>query len=213
MIRNIAFDLGGVVITIDPQQAKQRFIETGFKNMDSRLNSYTQSGYFGELEDGTITASDFIAKASAEVGRQLSFDDCKYCWLGYRKEVPKRNLDKMQALRRQGYRVIILSNTNPFMMDWAEKGNFDSLGHTLDDYADAVYKSYEMRVMKPSPLAFRFMLEHEHISAGETLFLDDGKANIDAAATLCINTLLVENGRDWTGLLDDTLSQLNAIQP
>ena len=99
------------------------------------------------------------------------------------------------------------------MMDWAEKGNFDSLGHTLDDYADAVYKSYEMRVMKPSPLAFRFMLEHEHINAGETLFLDDGKANIDAAATLGINTLLVENGRDWTGLLDDTLSQLNAIQP
>ena len=46
-------------------------------------------------------------------------------------------MDKMQALRRQGYRVIILSNTNPFMMDWAEKGNFDSLGHTLDDYADA----------------------------------------------------------------------------
>ena len=62
MIRNIAFDLGGVVITIDPQQAKQRFIETGFKNMDSRLNSYTQSGYFGELEDGTITEQEYKSK-------------------------------------------------------------------------------------------------------------------------------------------------------
>ena len=198
MLRNFVFDLGGVIITIDTAQAKSRFVEMGFKDMDSRLDAYTQQGYFGQLEDGSLSAEEFIAKASEETGRRLSFSDCKYCWLGYRKEVPQRNLETMLKLRRSGLRVIVLSNTNPFMMDWAESNDFDSLGHSIHYYADAVYQSYEMKVMKPAREAFSFMLEHEGIKPDETLFVDDGQRNVDAANSCGIHTLKAVNGEDWT---------------
>ena len=41
MIRTISFDLGGVIITIDHQQAVRRFEELGLKDAAQRLDPYT----------------------------------------------------------------------------------------------------------------------------------------------------------------------------
>ena len=59
MIRCILFDLGGVVITIDQDQAVKRFKEIGLKDAEKRLDPYTQSGIFGDLEAGAISAEQF----------------------------------------------------------------------------------------------------------------------------------------------------------
>ena len=49
-IKNIIFDLGGVILTLDPMQAVRRFEEIGVKDAVKRLDSYTQHGIFGDLE-------------------------------------------------------------------------------------------------------------------------------------------------------------------
>ena len=59
MIKNILFDLGGVVMPIDPEEAVKRFTALGLKNANRMLNSYTQSGYIGDLEEGKITDEEF----------------------------------------------------------------------------------------------------------------------------------------------------------
>ena len=51
-IKNIIFDFGGVVITIDQPQAVRRFQQIGLKDADKKLDAYTQFGLFGELESG-----------------------------------------------------------------------------------------------------------------------------------------------------------------
>ena len=105
--------------------------------------------------NGKITAEEFRVELSRLVGRELSFDDCKYGWLGYRKEVPQRNLDALRRLRGDGYRLILLSNTNPFMMSWALTKDFDGGNSSLEDYFDALYLSYRLGVMKPDPKFFQ----------------------------------------------------------
>ena len=52
MIKTIIFDLGGVVITLAQQQAVERFKALGLEDAEQRLDSYTQSGIFGDLEHG-----------------------------------------------------------------------------------------------------------------------------------------------------------------
>ena len=48
-IKNIMFDLGGVIMTIDQPSAVKRFKEIGLEDADRRLDPYTQSGIFGDL--------------------------------------------------------------------------------------------------------------------------------------------------------------------
>lgn len=205
VIKNIVFDLGGVIMTLDPAEALRRFKALGLSDAERYLDAYTQSGIFGNLEEGKITAEDFRSKLSSLTGHELTFDECKHAWLGYRKDVPQRNLDLLKELRTKGYRLILLSNTNPFMMDWALSSEFDGKGSSLNDYFDALYLSYRLGIMKPAPDFFRQVLDNENILPEETLFVDDGPRNVEAAGKLGFMTMCPDNGSDWTGELRSLL--------
>lgn len=205
VIKNIVFDLGGVIMTLDPAEALRRFKALGLSDAERYLDAYTQSGIFGNLEEGKITAEDFRSKLSSLTGHELTFDECKHAWLGYRKDVPQRNLDLLKELRAKGYRLILLSNTNPFMMDWALSSEFDGKGSSLNDYFDALYLSYRLGIMKPAPDFFRQVLDNENILPEETLFVDDGPRNVEAAGKLGLITMCPDNGFDWTGELRSLL--------
>ena len=198
LIRNIAFDLGGVVIALSYEQAVKRFEEIGLSDARKHLDAFCQKGIFGDLEKGVITPEEFRAEISKLVGRELSHDECKYAWHGYVEAVPQRNLQMLLRLRELGYKVCLLSNTNPYMMQWAMSNEFDGNGHSIEHYFDHLYLSYQCKHMKPSPEIFRMMLEGQQSSAEETLFIDDGLKNIEAAKALGIQTLFPVNNEDWT---------------
>ena len=75
-VKNIMFDLGGVIMTIDQLSAVRRFKEIGLKDAEKRLDTYTQSGIFGDLEEGKISASDFIR----ELGLMLACRNGEVDW-------------------------------------------------------------------------------------------------------------------------------------
>ena len=197
-IKKIAFDFGGVIIRQNQQQAVERFKQIGLLDAEERLGAYTQQGIFGALEEGKITAEDFRWQLSLLIGRAVTIEDCSYAWRGYCDGLPQRNLEALQRLRREGYGLSILSNTNPFMMGWALSQDFDGNGHSLADYVDALYLSYQMKVMKPSAEIFRRVLEAEGVRPEELLFVDDSSHNISAAQELGIATFQAVNGEDWT---------------
>ena len=198
MIKTIAFDLGGVIITIDQPQAISRFKEIGATQVEDYLNPYTQTGIFGDLEHGLISAEEFRIALGELMGKEFTYEQCAYAWQGYAKDVPQRNLDIVMRLRQEGYRVVLLSNTNPYMMDWAMSSAFDGKGHPLSYYFDHCYLSYQLKKMKPSEDIFREVLRQEQTFPGEVLFVDDGPRNVAAASQIGFRTFCPENGSDWT---------------
>jgi putative hydrolase of the HAD superfamily len=198
MIKTIAFDLGGVIITIDQPQAISRFKEIGATQVEDYLNPYTQTGIFGDLEHGLISAEEFRVALGELMGKEFTYEQCAYAWQGYAKDVPQRNLDIVMRLRQEGYRVVLLSNTNPYMMDWAMSPAFDGKGHPLSYYFDHCYLSYQLKKMKPSEDIFREVLRQEQTFPGEVLFVDDGPRNVAAASQIGFRTFCPENGSDWT---------------
>ena len=142
---------------------------------------------------------------SSLVALLLTWDECQYAWLGYMHDVPLRNLQQMQQLRARGYRVVLLSNTNPYILKWVNEADLDGVGNGLRHYLDAIYASFECGCMKPNKAFFKKVLEGEGVKPEEALFLDDGLANINAASELGIQTFLVENGKDWTQSVDSFL--------
>ena len=205
MIKNIAFDLGGVFIALSYESAIRRFEQIGLRDARSHLDAYCQHGIFGDLECGLITADEFRVALSRLVGRELSAQECFWAWHGYVEAVPQRNLDMLLRLRHEGFKVCLLSNTNPYMMQWACSAEFDGHGHPISHYFDHLYLSYECRQMKPSPDIFRTMLEGQKATAAETLFIDDSRRNCEAAQALGIRTLCPQNNEDWTPTLSELL--------
>ena len=75
MIKNIVFDFGGVLTTIDTGRALSRFKALGLDNPQDYINSYCQKGPFFALENGDITADEFCLELGALCKRSLGYDD------------------------------------------------------------------------------------------------------------------------------------------
>lgn len=88
-LRLILFDLGGVIYTSNRLEAVKRFSHLGLKDAEERLNMYTQTGYFGALEEGKISDKDFLIQLSEEAKRPISWNECRHAWLGYATFLPQ----------------------------------------------------------------------------------------------------------------------------
>ena len=192
------------MLALSFEQAVKRFEEIGLADVRQRLDAFEQKGIFGDLESGRISAEDFRRELSLLVGRELSMDDCYQAWHGYVDHVPKRNLEAILSLRAKGYKVCLLSNTNPFMMQWADN-DFDGEGHPIGYFFDAMYLSYECQTMKPRREIFEMMLKGQQAQPEETLFVDDGPRNVEAAKALGMQTLCPQNNEDWIEPLEAML--------
>ena len=102
-IRNIVFDLGGVLIDLDHHQAVSRFEEIGVKDAKQLLDPYEQKGFFLELENGKIDVDTFCRKLCEHTGKQLSYDEIKYAWMGFIADVPQYKLNFLLGLFVEQY--------------------------------------------------------------------------------------------------------------
>lgn len=206
MIKDIVFDFGGVLTTIDTENALQKFRELGVENPKQYINSYCQKGPFFELENGDIDAYEFCRRLGTICGKEITYRQAKEAWLGFLVDIHEEWLEHLQPLRGK-YRLSILSNTNPFIQEWAQTAGFTTCGKSLADYFDMQFFSYRMKCSKPNEEIYRKMLRLGKMKAEETLFVDDGQKNIDAAEQIGIKTLKVENGTDWRKQLDELLTK------
>jgi len=199
-IKNIIFDLGGVLITLDRDEAVNRFKEAGLENAEELLSAYHQKGIFLELEEGKLSKEEFYEAVRKEAGKFISNETIDHGWLGFLKEVPAYKMVMLEELRRKGYRLYLLSNTNPVIMDWAHSPAFSPQGKSIDEYFDKLYLSYQIGYTKPHTEIFQFMFKDSGMIPSESLFIDDGIANIEMGKQLGMKTYLAENGEDFRHL-------------
>ena len=216
MIRNLLFDFGGVVIPLSPETAMERFEQLGVKDARQRLGAYGQQGIFRQAEDGSLDAEGFQKALGQLVQEQsgdargaapvFSFEQCRWAWTGYAKRVDPVRLQNLLHLKEQ-YTVLLLSNTNPFMMDWADSTAFSGDGHPVSYYFHKTYYSYKLKDYKPSATIFQTVLDDAGLRAEETLFLDDGLKNVEAARLVGLHALWVPADEDWMPLLQSELEK------
>lgn len=208
MIKNIAFDFGGVLFDLDYDGAIVTFKQLGLADADQRLDRFHQRGIFEALECGRSDRDTFRRELSKLLTppRPITEAEVLAAWLGYiGAPIDERKLAYLDDLRRRGYRTFLLSNTNPYVQQWAESPQFCRSSRPLSSYLEKCYCSYEIGIMKPDPAIFQYMLDDAGIVPIETLFLDDSPANISTALNLGIQTLLVEKNEDWRESVEQLL--------
>ena len=199
-IKNIVFDLGGVIITLDRNEAVRRFLETGLEQAEELLDPYHQKGIFLALEEGKLSREDFYPALRQIAGKPITDEAIDYALFGFIKEVPEYKLDLLDSLRKD-YKLYLLSNTNPIIMDWATGPSFSNRKKPLDQYFDKMYLSYNIGLTKPDRRIFQYLLQDSGIDPLETLFIDDGAANIEVGKSLGMKTYQPENGEDFSGAI------------
>ena len=194
MIKNLLFDMGGVVFNQNTEEAFRRFRQAGI-DTDYYMGKYGQKDFFFDLEAGNIDDQEFCRKMSEAVGRTVSWEEAQYCWLGFFDGVPEERLHNLEVLRKN-YHLCLLSNTNPFIMAYTRSGHFSNGGKPINDFFDTLFCSYEMKCCKPDDEIYLKTLKQDMMVPGECLFIDDSQTNCDAAKKLGIQVLCSKSNSD-----------------
>ena len=200
MIKNLLFDLGGVIMDIRRLNCVASFERLGMKNADSFLGEYSQKGPFLQLEEGAISEEEFRTAVRALIDGEVSDEQIDSAFCDFLVGIPKYRLEQLRQLKKS-YNIYMLSNTNSIMWRSRIAEDFRQEGLEREDYFDGIVTSFEARSIKPNAKIFHTVVEKLGINPDETLFLDDSQKNLDAAAQLGFHTLLVTPGSEFFELL------------
>ena len=181
-IRNIVFDLGNVVINIDPDITLRKFEKMGVTNFNEMFSILKQSDVFDRLDTGKITLPEF--RDAIRNYTQVNLEDAQIddAWCAMLLDFPEENADLFRRLRSEGYKLYLLSNTNEMHIDYYSKLLREQKGHNLlAELFDRTFYSHEIGYRKPHREAFEYVLKAERLKPAETLFIDDLAHNIIGA--------------------------------
>ena len=202
MIKNLLFDLGGVIMDIRRLNCVASFERLGMKDADSFLGEYSQKGPFLQLEEGLINEAQFRDAVREYIDGEVTDEQIDKAFCDFLVGIPAYRLEQLRQLKNQ-YGIYMLSNTNPIMWHSRIAEEFRQEGMEREDYFDGIVTSFEARSIKPDAKIFHTVVEKLGIKPEETLFLDDSQKNLDAASALGFHTLLVTPGSEFFELLND----------
>lgn len=200
MVKNLLFDLGGVIMNIRRQNAVDALIKIGMADADSFLGDYAQQGPFLKLEEGAISESEFRNEIRVLIPVDVTDEQIDDAFCHFLLGIPKYRLDALETLHKS-YKIYMLSNTNSIMWNSVISDEFKKAGHDINYYFDGVVTSFDAKCVKPDAKIFNSVVENFNIKPEETIFFDDSQANIDAAAALGFKTAYVMPGTEFMDLI------------
>ena len=168
-MKNIVFDLGGVVFARDPRKFEPEFI---------KFFSYIllpQMPRFWEEYDRGVVSYEQVVTDLAEYNncdRELADKNLRRSILTQEEIVATKAL--VADLKVAGYKLYVLSNMSLEFIEFLRKTE-------VYKYFDGEVVSCEEHVVKPDVEIYRRLVERYGLDVSETLFIDDRKENVEAA--------------------------------
>jgi len=191
-VKNIIFDLGGVIINIDFQYTFEAFAKLGDSEILATLKKFKELRVFERYEAGEFTDPqfrDFLRKEFTKHATDIEIDQA---WNALLLDIPAERVRRIQHLKEK-YNIYLLSNTNHIHIQEVNNILYRSSGiEHLNLLFDKVYLSYEMKMSKPHLEIYNFVLEEQKLNPSQTVFIDDNKDNIIGAQKAGLHTIHVE---------------------
>lgn len=186
MIKNIIFDLGGVLLDWNP-----RYLYKSYFNNDEEMEHFLAdicNGEWNIRQDAGRPFAEAVKELQAKFPEyaeaiQMYDDD----WEKMLKcELPE-SIDLLKELKFMGYGIYGLTNWS------AEKIGYAFANYSFFSLFDGIVVSGVEKVVKPDRKIYEILLERYSLKPGECVFIDDNQDNVDMAKVLGINAIRFDN--------------------
>ncbi|MBR4735871.1 MAG: HAD family phosphatase [Bacteroidales bacterium] len=203
MPKAIVFDIGGVLIGLNMSGCIEAFrTGLGFERITQLLDPYHQKGIYGELEGGRLSEQHFKELVIAESRPGTTPEDVDKAMS--KLLIPVMDPRTVKAVNdlKGKYPLYLLSNNNPISMRHCLKVLRDNGIDPETTFKDQFISS-DLKLMKPSPEFYTYVIQRIGLPPQEILFIDDNKANVDGARAVGLDARLYNPGTDLGLLLSD----------
>ena len=175
-MKNIVFDLAGVVVARNQERCPQYIMDYFYF-----INSGEALPEFWDDYDRGTRDIDSVAQCLAEF-RGSDFETAKSRMLEavtYQEQVAP-TAELIAELKAAGYRLFVLSNMSKDYIEFLRK-------MPVFQHFEGEIVSCEVGLIKPEREIYNLLLDRYNLVPEQTMFIDDRKPNVDAAAEVGIN--------------------------
>jgi glucose-1-phosphatase len=191
VIKNIIFDLGGVLLDIDYHRPVREFAALGLSGFEAMYSQAAANPLFEQLETGKITNTNFLNTIAALAPQPLTHQQVTEAWNSIILHFRQQSMIFLKELQGK-YNIYLLSNTNNIHLEQIEKTLQQDIGkQNLDEYFTKAWYSSKIGLRKPEKDIYEFVLNDGNLNAAETIFIDDSAQNTAAAELVGIKTHLL----------------------
>lgn len=191
MYKNILLDFGGVVVDFNPRNfLMDRFMNKHAEDVVYDLTFGSQE--WMNLDRGVITreeANRLMMENAAHVNREFEVRTVIGEWAAMLR-TKKTTIRVMKELKSAGYRLYYLTNIPTDVLDDLRQRDWFAL-------FDGGIASCEVHLCKPEPEIYTTLMRQYHLAYDESIFVDDSKANAQAAYNLGITGILYKNPKSF----------------
>ena len=191
MIRNIIFDFGDIFINLDKLAPFREMAKFGFTQLTPELDHLGKN-----YEMGLMETPDFLS-AMQSIFPNTSKAQIQFAWNTIILDFPEHRLAFIEALKKKNqYRLFLLSNTNALHIAKVKESMGMERYQRFQNSFEKFYLSHELKMRKPDPSIYEFVMKENGLEAAETLFIDDTKENTDSALQVGINSWNLQVGKE-----------------
>ncbi len=191
-IKNIIFDLGGVLIGIDYHATINAFKNLGVEKFDEFFTQLKQHHLFDKWDIGGITPEQFRHQLREISGLPMSNEQIDHAWNAMLGIMPNNRIPLLENVSKN-YRIFLLSNTNAIHIPYFKRYITENFGYDgLDNFFENLYYSHEIGHRKPDAGAFNHVIAQNGLNAAETLFFDDTHMHVAGARKVGIHAYWID---------------------
>lgn len=198
-IKNLIFDLGGVILNIDFARTEQAFEKLGLPNFSQYITRFHITTFFKEYEVGGISDAEFIQELRALLPQPVSDQSIIAAWNALLLDFPPERIELLQNLKKQ-YRLFLLSNTNSLHFQAFQQQLQAQTGFLMEDLFEKTYYSHTCHMRKPDATIYELVVKENNLLPAETLFMDDTETNFSGAQEVGLQVIHIKPGQTITEL-------------
>jgi len=200
-IKNIIFDLGGVLLDLDFLAPVVAFRNLGASGDLLDFREALKDPVFRKIETGLISPEEFRNHIRLMLGNSsLSDQEIDQAWYSILGSVPAEKVTFLQDLKKQ-FPLFLYSNTNQIHIDFFLKRFYAEHQFHFEDLFVKIFYSHEIHDRKPQLSGYEKVIQLSGVNPRETLFVDDFEENIAAARQAGLKTFHYIPGTDLSMVL------------
>ncbi|MBC8004774.1 MAG: HAD family phosphatase [Verrucomicrobia bacterium] len=201
-IQNIIFDLGGVLLNINPGKTIEAFGQLGMEQLIGDKGLTYDHEIFYLMEQGKVTPDEFRNGVRKLLPIAVTDEQINTAWTAMIIDFPAIRVKLLQNLA-QKFKIYLFSNTNAIHVEKYFDIFRQQHGFEVATLFKQVFHSNEVGYRKPSAESFQEIIRLSGVRPEETLFIDDSSHNVEGAIACGLKGYWLEPGQTVEELFKD----------